>query len=259
MRRLLIIADDFGLTPGVTVGIVAAMREGLVSGASAMVCVPGAEDNLRQWSGAAAGCLGLHLQLSGGRPACDPARVATLVDREGRFPRKGHGLGSLALPADQIEREWRAQAARLRALGIEPSHMDTHHHVHRHGSVFPVFRRLAAEWGLPARAIGPAMARSLQACGVPSAEHCAIEFYGEPITVERLVAVVEAGFAAVGGAGTLELMVHPGCADAALRARSAYVEERERERALLCSDRLAAALDAAGVSIIAPSELRKAP
>ncbi|WP_428558674.1 MAG: carbohydrate deacetylase [Solidesulfovibrio sp. DCME] len=245
MRRLFVNADDFGLTDGVTRGIAEAMERGLVDGTTAMVCAAGAPERIRRFGAGLRGRVGLHLQLTGGRPCLPPGEVPSLVTAEGLFPRKKLDVADVA--PDEVRREWRAQLARLRETGLEPSHLDSHHHIHKRVEVFPVFLELARELGLPARALSDGMRRAMDGAGVPHADLCLTRFYGETVDAEAFVSLVDAAFAALGGQGTVEVMAHPGQADAALAAISGYDQGRERELLVLTDPGLAARLAERGI------------
>jgi predicted glycoside hydrolase/deacetylase ChbG (UPF0249 family) len=179
------------------------------------------------------GRIGIHLQLTDGAPVCDPAAVPTLVTGDGVFPRSWRELGPV--DAGEVAREWHAQVRRLHALGIQPTHADTHHTVHLHPRVLPAYIEVARHYGLPARAGDPRVTRLLRSRGVACADWRIGEWYGGALTPERLAEVVEQAFAAIGGAGTVELMCHPGHVDEDLRRRSRYVDERAQELAALAA------------------------
>jgi predicted glycoside hydrolase/deacetylase ChbG (UPF0249 family) len=254
LRRLVINADDFGLTNGVTAGIVEAMRRGVVSATTAMVCHPGVEENLRRWTLEVEGRVGLHLQLTDGEPCAEPSSVATLLDGAGRFPRHWRDLGRP--DPEEVRREWNAQMERITGLGIRPTHLDTHHHVHRLPGVFAAFADIASAYGLPARALSPRMADALRARGVACADFCETSWPGGRYEPEAFRAAVERAFDLVGGRGAVELMCHPGYADEELARKSTYAAEREEELRALCDPRLRAVLEEAGVEVVAPCDLR---
>ncbi|WP_300157421.1 carbohydrate deacetylase [Solidesulfovibrio sp.] len=257
MRRLFINADDFALTEGISLGITQAMAAGVVGGTTAMVCAAGGVSRLARLGGALSGRVGLHLQLTGGAPCLPPDVVPSLVGPDGRFPRKK--IDVAAVSADEVRWEWRAQLARFRESGLEPSHLDSHHHIHKRPDVFPVFLELARELGVPARALSGDMRQALDAAGVPHADGCLTRFYGEEVTWETLLCLVEAAFADLGGEGTVEVMCHPGHADAALAAISTYADGRERELDALTGPELAGALAARGIESVGPALVGKPP
>jgi predicted glycoside hydrolase/deacetylase ChbG (UPF0249 family) len=253
VRRLVINADDFGLTKGVSAGIVEAMRRGAVCSTSAMVCIAGALDNLREWASPVAGRIGVHLQLTSGRPCSASEAVPSLVTESGEFPRSRKDIRSLNV--DEVRREWHAQMERIIRAGIEPTHIDSHHHVHRFPAAFTVYCEIARAHNIPARAVSFQMAESLRAAGVRSADYCETGWYDGELTVESLMDCLSEAFERCEDGGgcdaTLELMCHPGFVDEQLPGNSKYVSQREEELRALCHPSLAERLRAAGIELIA--------
>jgi len=248
LKRLIINADDFGLTDGVTAGIVESILNGAVSATSAMVCLPEAVENLGRWAPKLGGQVGLHLQLTDGIPCAQPSLIPSLLTADGRFPRSWRHLGMLN--PDEVRREWRAQMERILSLGIRPTHIDTHHHVHRLPVAFDVYCEIAKTYGIPARTLTPQMTAKLRSQGVLCAEYCERGWYGGELTSGDFVRCVQKGFALCGGDGTIELMCHPGFSDAELESKSTYTAEREKELQTLCSPELAGRLRDLGIEVV---------
>src|SRR5947209_10797608 len=130
-RRLVVNADDFGLSPGVNDGILEAHAAGVVSSVSVLVNAPGWEHAVAALRGTGSLGVGLHLNLTAGEPVSEGT---ALVDAHtGRF----HGLAGLVTRAltgridpDCVAEECGAQLARLRAAGVRVTHIDSHRHVH---------------------------------------------------------------------------------------------------------------------------------
>ena len=78
--------------------------------------------------------VGIHLSLVWGRPVSDPARIPTLVDREGRLNRSAGALGVRAvlgrISVDQVKIEFASQVRKVLDAGLTPTHLDTHKHIH---------------------------------------------------------------------------------------------------------------------------------
>ncbi|HEU5322490.1 MAG TPA: ChbG/HpnK family deacetylase, partial [Methylomirabilota bacterium] len=111
MRRLIVNADDFGLTPGVSAGILAAHRHGIVTSTTALVTA--ALDAEQAAAALAAGLgVGLHVNLTLGAPL---TRAASLVDAGGRFVRDARRAAARARAAD-VRAEVEAQVARFERL-----------------------------------------------------------------------------------------------------------------------------------------------
>jgi len=95
-RRLIVNADDFGLTPGVSAGILAARRHGLVTSTTVLVTADPDREQLARARAEGLG-LGLHVNLTLGRPLTG---ARSLVDASGRFVRDArlalaHGNGGV--------------------------------------------------------------------------------------------------------------------------------------------------------------------
>ena len=237
-------ADDFGLTEGVCAGIVRAIETGAVTSTTAMACVPGAAERLRRWAPRIAGQIGAHLQLTSGSPVLPPERVTSLVRNDGHFPAKRKEIQNPR--AEEIFAEWEAQIESLIAAGIQPTHLDSHHHVHRLPAVFPALCELAKRYSLPARSLDSEMTRHLRAAGVPCIDQTLTGWYGGELSVGTLLQVLNHGVREFPEAESFEVMCHPGVADDALPSLSSYVTEREVELAALCGPELRRKLIAAG-------------
>lgn len=253
MKQLIINADDFALSDGVCAGIAESIQQGVVTSTTAMVCVAGAEQRLKRWQLALPGKIGLHLQLTGGTPCLEPAQVPSLIGSDGMFPRSKSRMQEP--DTQEVLREWRAQIERLRALGIEPTHLDSHHHVHLEPGVLQAFISLAREYGLPVRTRSAWLTRQLRAQGITCPDQGITRWFGEPLTEESLLAVIDEAFGS-GNAQTLELMCHPGHVDALLADSSRYVGEREQELKVLCSPYLRGRLLERSITLVSMSALR---
>ena len=253
MRRLFVNADDFGLTEGVSSGIVEAMAAGVVGGTTAMVCPDGAMERISRLGPPLAGKMGLHLQLTGGRPCLPPGEIPSLVTAAGLFARKKIAVADV--DPGEVRREWRAQLARFHAAGFAPSHLDAHHHIHKRPEVFPVFVELARELGVPARGVSDDMRRALAEAGVLHTDVCVTRFFGEDLTSGHFLSLIDAAFAALGGEGTVELMAHPGKCDPELAAISTYAAGREEELRVFTEPGLRAALSDRGIVVVDAGEL----
>jgi len=131
--RLVVNADDFGMSPAISRGILRAHRDGIVTSTSLLgncADLPAAGALL-----AATPTLGVgvHLALCGGRPVADPASVPSLVGPDGAFFPRGQDFITAwvrgRVSAADVEREIDAQVARIRDAGLTVDHLDTHHHL----------------------------------------------------------------------------------------------------------------------------------
>ena len=229
MKQLIINADDFGLTESVTKAISESILRGTVTRTSAMMCTNGAKW-IEKYANGLDGKIGLHLQLTDGTPLLPKEEVPSLVDENGNFPAKSKQLG--AINPVEVEKEWESQMTALLDLGITPSHIDTHHNVHRFPAVFKVYCAIVEKYKLPARPLSPNMAKKLDSLGLLGSDYCLEEWYGDNVTSTSLINHVLSAFRLIENEGTIELMCHPGYVDQHLEARSHYLQAREKELAV---------------------------
>jgi hypothetical protein len=86
VRYLIINADDFGASEAITQGIIRAWKEGIVTSTSAQVNLPGASERIRAAHAAYPGLpIGLHLDITEGKPVLPADQVPSLVDESGNF------------------------------------------------------------------------------------------------------------------------------------------------------------------------------
>lgn len=160
-RRLIINADDFGLAPGNTAGILQAYRDGVLTSTSAMINMPGAPERItRARSQEPSLPVGLHLNLTIGCPVLPPERVPTLVDGDGRFYPINQLVERLpGVSLDEVNAEIHAQAALLTQCGGPFDHIDNHQMLLMLYQPFaPLVIQLAREYHVPVRQ--PAFNRS---------------------------------------------------------------------------------------------------
>ncbi len=257
-KQLIVNADDYARSPGVTRGILEAHRKGLVTSTTMMVNVDGAREAATLAQGCPALGLGLHLVFASWRPILPPASVPGLVTEQGFFlDQFTFWSRAEEIPLDQLAAELLAQYERfLELVGRPPDHLDCHQFVHAHPRLFSLYVDLAARFRLPLRvpfspemgwqtqvAIAPFLEGSspdrLQAMiqedlalirerGVAHPDHSLTTWFGkETLTLEHLLHLL--------GAlrdGVTEMLCHPGYSDEAL-GKSGYRAERDLELRLL--------------------------
>lgn len=151
MRRLIVNADDFGLTAGANRGIVEAHTAGIVTSTTLMANSRAFDDAVQLARSSPRLSVGCHVLLVDGSPLLPADNLPSLLDG-GHFRQNISGFALRALSGrlneDEIEAEATAQIRKLQSAGIHVSHIDTHKHTH----MFP-------------RVLGPLL-RAAQACGV---------------------------------------------------------------------------------------------
>src|SRR6202451_700842 len=152
MKQLILNADDFGMTRGVNEGIIRAHRDGVLTSATLMANGAEFDDAVSRAKSNPKLGVGCHLVLVGGPAIAPREKISSLADANGTLPESLAGLvarlsaGFIRMKA--IEMELRAQIEKIRAAGIEPTHLDTHKHTHAHPKVMEAVGRLAKELGI---------------------------------------------------------------------------------------------------------------
>lgn len=274
-KRLIVNADDFGRSPGVSRGILEAHRQGIVTSTTVMIIQPGVERQLAVALACPELGIGLHLVFTAWQPVLPPHRVPGLVDEEGLFIDQ-HSMWANAerIPVDQLRAEFSAQMERFVSLaGRFPDHVDCHHFVHLYPPFFQEYADLAAQYRLPLRVPFPPesdfrravktlsflegfprdLVRGmiatntalLNARGVRHPDRFIGTFFGrQALTVDHLLQLFDTL-----PTGVTELMCHPGY-DAVELAGSSYRSEREMELQLLTHPDVLEGLDAAGIELV---------
>lgn len=147
-RRLIVNADDFGLNERVTRETIALISRGRITSATILANGTRAEEAVEYATSNEAASFGVHLNLSEGRCMGSSRDVAGLI-AGGQF--SGRPPRSRVHPRENqiVFDEWRAQIDRLLELGLQPSHIDSHHHVHTIPKYFPVLKRIQKAYGIP--------------------------------------------------------------------------------------------------------------
>jgi len=165
-RRVIVSADDFGLSEGVNEAVERACREGILTTASLMVAGPAAADAVRRARRLPKLRVGLHLVVIEG-PAVGPA--PGLVDADGQFSsdQLRLGINYFFRPAirSQLTTEIRAQFAAFAATGLRLDHANAHKHMHLHPTVGRLMLEAGREHGLPAVRVPAEPPAAILACG----------------------------------------------------------------------------------------------
>jgi hopanoid biosynthesis associated protein HpnK len=264
VSRLIVNADDFGLTPGINRAIAELHLAGAVTSATLMACASATPDAIEIARSTATLGVGCHIVLVDGAPVLPPDRIPSLVDfRTGQFRTSLSSFLSRLftgnIDCSEVEAEAAAQIALLQGSGLELTHIDTHKHTHMFPPVLRAVLRAARAAGInkirnpfePAwasrataraplirvaeftllRRLRPACMRLVAEAGFATPDGTiAMAATGtlDPATLTSLIGRMESG--------TWELVTHPGYNDADLiRVRTRLRESREKEREALAA------------------------
>ena len=290
MRRLIINADDFGLTSGINRAIVEAHQRGVVTAATLMANGRAFEEAAKLAPTVPQLSVGCHVVLVDGEPLLPAPQIPTLLAADGPRQHFRNSIAEVAAAAlrgridpAQVEAEATAQMRKLQSAGLTLSHFDTHKHAH----MFPAILR--------------PLLRAARACGVralrnPFAPMKPLAFahllrrprlwkrYSEVTALRRLLdnfrsavqeeqmlttdgtfGIVATGaldgqlFEAIVGSipeGTWEFVCHPGYNDAELDSvRTRLRQSRAQELRVLTSEAARQALQRHGVELISWKQL----
>lgn len=262
MTRLIVNADDFGLTAGVNRAIVELHRAGVLTSATLMANAAATAEAVELAKANLTLGVGCHVVLVDGAPVLPANQLPSMTSGSGGgfHPTLGSFLTRLlarGIRSEEMEAEAHAQIASLQAQGVTLTHVDTHKHTH----MFPVVLR--------------AVLRAARACGIRTVRNPFEPAWsvratpGAPWTrrlevnlLRRLAPafhriLAEEGFTTTDGSigvlatgtldvqsvdsltgalpeGTFELVSHPGYNDADLaRAHTRLLESREKEQKAL--------------------------
>ena len=254
-RRLIVNADDLGLAPGVTEGILELAALGVVTSTSVLVNLPSSQAAWQSVGGSGLDA-GLHLNMVSGQPLSPPRLVPSLLNADGRFPLARVAMARLLrgqLSMAEVEREWRAQIELYLSTGLPLTHLDSHCQMHMYPRLAGLTLRLAHIYGVPAvrrLASGfvlqlPGQPRARLTLNLPDRAVSPLIsarglYFTDRFTVltvlghRRPQAALRALLTAL-PASVTELICHPGYADDELRGLDTLIAEREHEARLLAS------------------------
>lgn len=158
MRRLIVNADDFGLTAGVDRAIVETHTNGVVTSTTLMATGAAFEDAVRAARLAPSLSVGCHVVLVDGTPVSPADTIDTLVAIRSAEPEKFFSsLSAFAARAmlggfdqDQLVTEITAQIRKIQAAGLQVTHLDTHKHAHMFPEILTALLRAARICGVRA-------------------------------------------------------------------------------------------------------------
>lgn len=285
IRQLLVTADDFGIGPETTRGILDAARRGVVTSTVVLVNSPFAESSIRDWENAARLLeLGWHPCLTLDAPILPSSKVPSLVGADGRFHNLGRFMRLIAfgrINALEVRAEFQAQLERfIDLVGKPPVNVNAHHHIQVFRIVVdaiadvlatlkikPFFRRVVEStrtlWAVP----GARPKRAFLALrGRSAAERQAV--HGFPGN-QTLLGVTDPQFVAdpeffhrwlTSARGEIvELACHPGYPDPTLNGRDDDpLERRPHELASLLGPEFLEAVSSAGFKLVTAAEMSEA-
>lgn len=281
MRKIIINADDFGIHQAVNRGIIYGHTCGHISSTTIMAVG-------RAFSEAAALAydnpklgVGIHLTLVGEQPVAEPHAIPSLVDGEGNLPAlypqflKQLIQGRISLY--DVRTELEAQIKKVLSAGIQPTHLDSHQHMHVVPGVIDIVLDLASQYSIkavripdepilffggyrssPGRFIGRGGLSVLASFARRKARRQKLaapdHFYGMLaggfMTENRLLAIIDRL-----PPGISEIMMHPGDSDGEMTHSYGWQYSWQAELAAVTGEKLGHRLSEQGIEAISFREL----
>lgn len=287
-KRLIVNADDFGMSRGITDGIILAHRYGFLTSTSLMANMPAAKYAVDRLLSSPRLGIGIHLNICTGRPILPPHEIPSLVDRDGNFHAPHITIRKLwtwRASGREIEAEFRAQIGWMRDRGVVPEHADSHHHMHLYpAAVLPFIRALNAEGISCARAPRSSVWPKGKSIGGPHegsvVRRLSVHSYRTALRLiafrklrmpesrisflskdrHNLAALGECWKAALASLppGTFELACHPGLFERGFSETDRIRTQREEELYWLTNREWRDVIDSSGVQLITYRELFEA-
>ena len=289
MRNLIVNADDLGWTQGVNRGIAEAHRNGIVTSTSLLANGCAFEEGVQSALQSPRLGVGVHLNLSDGKPLAPARQVKSLLDENGNFSGGPETLlfrlTAKSLDAREVELEWNAQIEKVRAAGIRPTHLDGHKHVQMLPGLFAVALRLAKKHGIEAVRVsheasslraalnsggqlaGLILKQGVQARGLKllardarkMAERAGVAAADYFCGIAQTGVLTKKGIQQMLASlpeGTTELMCHPGYADAELEKSATRLQKsRQTELEILTDKEIRKSIAALGIRLINYGEI----
>lgn len=250
-RQVIINADDFGLSPAINEGIIRAYHAGGITSTSMMVNMPGFDHAVRSARSLPHFGIGLHFNLTYGRPVSDPASVPSLVRPDGTFH---NGMSVFVRDSIDIARELDAQWDRFEGTSLYPAHLDSHHLLHQNDPlIYKIMAEKAIRENIPLR-------RSQIVHSIPDvpnprmSDTILLDTYGDNDGLQRLLhhllSLPE---------GITEIVCHPGYVDDVLRGISEWTDIREHELSVFVSEEITRTMQVLGIVPISYKAMKDIP
>jgi hopanoid biosynthesis associated protein HpnK len=285
VRRLVVNADDFGLTSGINRAVIEGHASGVITSATLMAKGAGFDEAVQMALQAPALSVGCHVVLVDGTPVLPHGQVPSLASADTQaFPRTFAEFMRMSrrFSEAEIEAEFTAQIRKLQLAGIAVSHIDAHKHTHVFPQILAPMLRAAQACGVAAvrapfeppgswrmlkrpalwkrslaawsfRRYASAFRLGVQKAGLTAPEGClgiiATGALDAPLLAEIIAGIPE---------GTWEFVCHPGYVDEELKGiRTRLRESRAAELRLLTSSATRQLLAKNNIELVSYRELGK--
>ena len=275
-KRIIINADDFGLSDGVNEAVAQAHTEGVLTSATIMVNMPAANKAVKIVRQLPRLGVGVHLNLTEGRPVSQSTGINLLLNGDGQFAYSPAILSLFSLGGYKIRKaiqaELEAQIQWVIDNGIKPTHLDSHKHIHTFPAMFSIVCQLARRFGI--RAIRwlfepkellriPWPLTSIDGKKIAQKVRIMAQINRlqnrEFLKTDAILGIAHTGKIDVNflkavtlynQAATAEVMTHPGYAEGLNANKTRLLHQRKVELDALCSERTKEYFKEAGIKLV---------
>lgn len=225
MTKLIVNADDFGLSEAVNYGIISAYRRGIVKSTTIMAGMSAFDHGIQLLKeNEGLGC-GVHMNLSLSKPVLKGHK--TIVNESGNFYKRiTNELIEEKFNLDEVYNEFCAQIDKTINNGIKITHLDSHHHVHTLAALKPVIKKVIEKYKLPIRG------GFEENMDYNKIVHMIDTFYNENVSEEYFKNNIEK----IKKYDVVDLMSHPAFIDKTLVNSTSYSLKRIDEYEILTSN-----------------------
>ncbi len=242
LKRLIVNADDFGMTQANTIGILLAHEEGILTSTTCMMNMPFAKFALDQAKKHPDLGVGIHLVLSAGKPLTEGR---SFTNDQGEFLKPKDYEGGHPVCLDELYTEWKAQLEHyIEVAGHKPTHIDSHHHVHLIPQFVETAMTLAREYDIPMR-------QRDHILDTYEYVRCDDRMYGDDANYDFITDAFSKNDT------VLEFMCHPALVDQRLYDMSSYCLPRMKELEVLTSQPLIDFIKDNNIELINFSHIKK--
>lgn len=252
--KLIMNADDLGLTENVNLGIVECFQAGIVKSTTLMVNQPATEHAVELIKKGLIPDVGLHLTLTSGRPTLPADQVTSLVDENGYFLKNNILANREEVVIEEVEAEFQAQYDKAISYGVPINHLDSHHFAATFSATKEAFIRFANKIGLPTRRADHTVPNQ-DGLNIKTPDIFDMRFFDQGVGFEKLKTLLTS-YQKKQKNGVVELMCHVSLeSDKALSKLSSYTDKRVDELSILTSNELQSWLKQQNIETIGFNQL----
>lgn len=236
--KLIVNADDFGITRAVNFGILDCLQNGILT-TTTLMCNAPATMHAIELTKKYDLPIGIHLVATMFRPLTD---CSSWVKEDGTFDKQKYMEHGEVVDVEQLRKEWFAQMEFfIKHVGKKPTHIDSHHHAHLQPHAAQVIQDIADYYQLPVRNIATEYGENV---------YFYHEFYSPNVSVDVIADAIKHG-------DIVEMMAHPAYVDQKLIEVTSYNMGRLPELDILMGEEAKELITKEGVELINYLDVQK--